>query len=132
MVKDGNGIFVLVDFFTETVAVLPTGYDDFEELVKYITIDTSGNASKLCFCERSDNHLIQTLDFYQGHKVGSEISYTEYVLVSWGKINIEITLTNGEVIEFQTAYDRFWLDTNSENLKVITYEEIHKGKPGLR
>lgn len=131
MVKDGNGIFVLVDFFTETVAVLPTGYDDFEEFVKYIKIDTSNTKGK-CFCERSDKYAIQVLDFYEAHKVGAEISYTEYVLASCGNVEIEIVLTSGDVIKFQTVYDRFWLDTNHETLKVIRYEEIHKGKPGLR
>lgn len=129
--ENGNGIFVLMDFFTETAAVLPMSYDVFGALVKRINIDTS-QTNGYCFCQKDDDYLIQTMDFKTASETVEKYNYPEYILAAWGDVVVTITLTNDEVIEFTTHFDRFWLDTDHETLKVVRYDEIVRNKVGLK
>ena len=131
MTTTENGILVLMDFYAETAKVLPMSYDVFEELVESILIDTSDTLGK-CFCQRDDKNVISILDFKDTKKVEEELEYPEYVFCAWGNVNVTLTLTNGRVIEFSTHYDRFWIDTDGEELQVKKYEDVKEGKVGLK
>lgn len=131
MKTTGNGILVLMDFFTKETEVLPMSYDVFEDFIESIEIDTS-KTQGLCFCERDDQFVISVLDYSQIHKIKKKCEYPTYVLVAWGDIFVTLTLTNGEKIKFDTHYDRFWIDTDGEKLKVIKYEDVKKDKVGLK
>ena len=125
-----NGILVSLDFLTGNATVAEKDHSEFSTLVERINVDTS-KTSSYCFFQKKNDYMIHTLDFEHANRVKEADVFGDYIMAAWGKIFVKLTLTNGETREFVTCFDRFWLNTENDELKIIQYDDIVKRKVGL-